>query len=263
MKVAFAVSENRGMKSKISESFGKSRGFVFVDIAEDGTKGFEYVGSPTHAFGAFPQFLADSSIKVLVCDRIGEKAREMLDTHGITVFSQYSGTIDKVLEHLLPKLVEIETRAKEEEEAKKKQALALQRARERQLTYTIIKARDPVILIKVSDEDYVLIDINGKLYLLKPRGELDTDESPDKYDALKFRGSRFLGSRRLSISEEEGIRVGTELYEVVEQREGKIPEKMSDLIMSITSADDPSSKKEEAKELNDLIYELLNQEEQT
>ncbi len=263
MLVAFPVDENDGLGSRISDHFGRATGFLLFDTESENVK---YVDAPTHAFGSFPQFLGDLGVNALVCNNIGDKARELIGNLGITVFSQFSGKVSDALEHLMPKFEEIDKQIREEEERKKAQALALQRSIERHLTYTIIALDGSfLVIVKLDEENFVLVDLDGEgcnMSYASFSGEVDSDDSKDKYLALRFRYTRFLGKQEVSVESNEGVvKVGTYLFEIREEEKCEVPDKVMNALSGLDKDVESTGVKDRLKAINDWLYELVHSRE--
>ena len=83
MKIALPLDTN----NSICEHFGHSSKFLFVEIENGEILNQEVSSPPPHQFGAFPMWLISKNVNVLLCKGIGFKAVQMLEQHGIKVYS--------------------------------------------------------------------------------------------------------------------------------------------------------------------------------
>ncbi len=67
MKIAFSSEYDRGLESRVSEHFGKSPYFIFLEIDKGEVKNIESIINPYYGFhaqpGVIPKFLKDKGAK--------------------------------------------------------------------------------------------------------------------------------------------------------------------------------------------------------
>ncbi len=270
MIVAFPIDSDKGLDSEISEHFGRARYFLLARLEDGKLEGVDIVPAPAHAFGAFPQFLHDLDVRVVVCNSIGNKAMEMFDNQGIIVFSNNSGKVSKALQELLPKIKEIEEKDREEEEKREKARKALEKARERTMNFYLDLGNDPnevFVSIKLKDDLYLSLDLTRtgpRIVLQRFLGEVDTGdlgEPLDTYKTLHFLGTRLVKveDQRWWRKNDRDIVEGTLWEDVLElemdsEVEGKVREFAKLVRENLDSID---KLKEDVKNFNLFLYDIV------
>ncbi len=270
MKIAIPISSGSGLNSSISEHFGRAEKFLIVDFEGGKPTNVESIAAPEHAYGAYPEFLHDLGVNLVVCDSIGSKARELLENLGITVIDSMEGKVAHALRKLEATIAEMEEKEKEEEERRKKAMRALEKARERTMNYYLDIGRDSnevFLCIKVRDDVYLSFDLTRtgpRVILQQPNGEVDVSqlgEPEDEYETLHFLGTRLLKreKQRWWLVDGEDIVEGTKWkilrrYELSSDVEQRIRE-FADLIRQ--NLNDLSAVKDKIKEFNNYLYEIV------
>ncbi len=267
MIVAFPIDSDKGLDSEISEHFGRARYFLLARLEDGRLEGVDMVPAPAHAFGAFPQFLHDLGVRVVVCNSIGNKAMEMFDNQGIIVFSNNSGEVSKALQELLPKLKEIEEKDREEEEKREKARKALEKAREKNVSFWVdVPEERDQFFISVSIGDGLVLSFDntpkGKRVVIQRKvGEAQEEGQPtSEYESLHFYGTRLTKREKVKwwdLGDKDNV--NGEIWEVV--WEDDLPEdiekKLEELVKPIyENLENPDKGKVRA--LNDYLKELVD-----
>jgi len=100
MKIAIPVIENNGEKSRISEHFGHSPYFAFVELKENKKFTFEIVENPleNHSPGEIPDYMLSKNVDLMVVRGIGDRAINAFDSLGIQVIRGADGTLKEIIE---------------------------------------------------------------------------------------------------------------------------------------------------------------------
>ncbi|MCK5387909.1 MAG: dinitrogenase iron-molybdenum cofactor [Candidatus Izimaplasma sp.] len=96
-RVSFPTSD----KVTVDGHFGHTKEFVIYTIKENVITEVKYVTPPPHAPGVLPQFLAESSVDVIITGGMGQMAVELFQRHGIDVVLGAAGRIDVNLNEYL------------------------------------------------------------------------------------------------------------------------------------------------------------------
>ena len=112
MRIAFAVDENKGLESKLSQHFGRCPYYIFVDVEGNKVKKVETKRNPFyegHAPGLVPQFIAEQGANVIIAGGMGWRAIEWFRKLGIKPITTEVKRIGEILnEYLLGKLTSAE-----------------------------------------------------------------------------------------------------------------------------------------------------------
>lgn len=93
--------DQEGLKSKISQHFGKTPYFVLIKYEDGKIENVQVLESQAkHTGGSMTpgEFIANSGAKTLLCGNLGPKAVQMLQNAGIEVFTGASGTVIEALQ---------------------------------------------------------------------------------------------------------------------------------------------------------------------
>ncbi len=99
MKIAIPVMNNNGENSEISEHFGHSSYFAFIELDEKGNYNVEIRENPLveHGPGELPKFLKDNGVDILVVRGIGRRALYFFENFGIKVFRGAKGSLKDIV----------------------------------------------------------------------------------------------------------------------------------------------------------------------
>lgn len=108
MKIAIPVIENNGEKSRISEHFGHSPYFAFVELKENKEFTFEIAENPleNHSPGEIPDYMSSKSVDLMVVRGIGGRAINAFDSLGIQVIRGADGTLKEIIEKIMMNMLE-------------------------------------------------------------------------------------------------------------------------------------------------------------
>ena len=93
--------DQEGLKSKISQHFGKTPYFVLIKYEDEKIENVQVLESQAkHTGGSMTpgEFIVSSGAKTLLCGNLGPKAVQMLQNAGIKVFIGASGTVIEALQ---------------------------------------------------------------------------------------------------------------------------------------------------------------------
>ena len=89
MRIAFAINDNEGLESKISERFGRAKYFLIVDVDKEWrVTNYNVMENPgasalSGAASKAARLLANNSVNVVVAGNFGPHASTILSTLGI------------------------------------------------------------------------------------------------------------------------------------------------------------------------------------
>ncbi|MBN1288152.1 MAG: NifB/NifX family molybdenum-iron cluster-binding protein [Actinobacteria bacterium] len=92
MKVAFPV-----VQGLVSEHFGRTDGFLLVEIEEGELKSRDMIKAPPHEPGLLPRVLMEHKVDCVVTGGLGMKAKMMFEQNGVQVISGICGPVEEVL----------------------------------------------------------------------------------------------------------------------------------------------------------------------
>ncbi len=97
MKIAIPVLEDKGADSPISEHFGHTPFFAFI---ENDT--IDIINNPleNHGPGDIPNYMAKQNVNVLIARGIGGRAIDIFNNLNIKVIRGASGTVSEILSAL-------------------------------------------------------------------------------------------------------------------------------------------------------------------
>jgi len=105
VKMAFPISNHKGLNDHIFEHFGHAPAFLIVEISEDkkvlNIDIIDNIYQETHSPGEVPSLLANKNVKILICKGIGRRAIELFEQSGIKVIKGISGRVKDVLKEYL------------------------------------------------------------------------------------------------------------------------------------------------------------------
>lgn len=103
MKIAIP-SDNKGLEGNVHEHFGRSPKFVLAEIRSGKIVDIKVIDNPiaeSHSPGELPELLKNYGVEIVVCHKIGRRAREFLGRLGIKVIDGLGGPIKNVLKFIV------------------------------------------------------------------------------------------------------------------------------------------------------------------
>jgi len=87
MKIGIPVEENKGLDSRLSEHFGRTPFYIFVDVESDAITKHELVKNPfeQHSPGQIPAWVNENGVKLMIVKGIGSRAINFFNEFGIKV----------------------------------------------------------------------------------------------------------------------------------------------------------------------------------
>ncbi len=82
MKKLFAIPTQNG---KLCAHFGHCEKFAIVSTEEDKIVNIDFLTPPMHQPGAYPKFLADNGVSVIISGGMGVKAQDLFTQNNIEV----------------------------------------------------------------------------------------------------------------------------------------------------------------------------------
>ena len=103
MRIAIPSVDDRGLESEVSQHFGRSRYYTFVDIEGGEIKQVEAKALNTegHGPGDLPNFVKQHGGEVVVAYGMGSRAVDFFNQLGIKVITGAHGRISDVIQALL------------------------------------------------------------------------------------------------------------------------------------------------------------------
>ncbi len=113
MKVAIGAA-NYGLDSSVSEIFGRSSAFIFVDLEDGEIKEISIIENPVKnesgAGNNSAQIMVDNKVEILISGKLGPTAFHILKRAGIKVYKGVNGNVERNLKRFNQgKLEEITT----------------------------------------------------------------------------------------------------------------------------------------------------------
>lgn len=84
MNKLIAIPSTEG---ELSTHFGHCQQFALVKVEENQIKNIEFVDPPVHKPGAYPKFLREKGVDLVIVGGIGEKAKDIFKMNNIEVLS--------------------------------------------------------------------------------------------------------------------------------------------------------------------------------
>ena len=109
MRVAFPVSDEKGLDSYIFEHFGHAPYFLIVQVSNGSVTDFTVVKNmyeAEHGPGVVPRLLAEHNVDILICRGMGRRAIEYFDSLGIKVIRGAYGRVKDIINMYLKGLLE-------------------------------------------------------------------------------------------------------------------------------------------------------------
>lgn len=102
MRVAVPVEEP-SLDSRICEHFGRAPFIAIVDVKDGQLKLIELLQNPAerHTPGMLPRLLLERGVEVVICGRIGPRARALLTQAGVRVIDGVVGTAKDAIRRVL------------------------------------------------------------------------------------------------------------------------------------------------------------------
>jgi predicted Fe-Mo cluster-binding NifX family protein len=97
LRIAVATNEKNGLGDVVSNVFGRAKTFTIVDAKDEKITGVSILENPaiTYHHGAGPiavKMLVDEGIEVVLANKLGIGASELLKQHNITIIPVKPGT---------------------------------------------------------------------------------------------------------------------------------------------------------------------------
>jgi len=82
MRIALPVSNNR-----VAGHFGHPDHFLIFDVDAQGNGPVSRLMPPPHEHGVIPRWVIEHRAEVVIADRMGDEARQLLEEAGVRVFT--------------------------------------------------------------------------------------------------------------------------------------------------------------------------------
>ncbi|MEN8117979.1 MAG: NifB/NifX family molybdenum-iron cluster-binding protein [Bacteroidota bacterium] len=97
MKIAIPM-----FNGQITAHFGHCENFAIVETKDNQVIGEEIVAPPVHVPGAYPKFLAEKNVQVIIAGGMGVKAQQLFTQNNIVVhMGVTSGTAKELVQNYL------------------------------------------------------------------------------------------------------------------------------------------------------------------
>ncbi len=122
MRVAIPSINDGGLDSEVSDHFGRSPYYTFVDIEDGEIKNVEVLPVPfeEHGPGDLPNFVKEHGGEVVIAYGMGHRAVDFFQQLGIDVVTGAGGRIRDVIEAFIHNMLEVDPYWKEKIEREKK-----------------------------------------------------------------------------------------------------------------------------------------------
>ena len=103
MKIAIPSEDDRGMESTVSQHFGRTAFYTFVDVEGETVKDISVVRVPFegHGPGDLPNFVKEHGGEMVVAFGMGSRAVDFFRELGIEVVLGASGSVSDVVDALI------------------------------------------------------------------------------------------------------------------------------------------------------------------
>ncbi|MFO8062811.1 MAG: NifB/NifX family molybdenum-iron cluster-binding protein [bacterium] len=100
MKISIPVAQNQGHESTISEHFGRTPYFAFIEIDDNGKHFIEVEENPldSHKPGDMPTYLSQKNVDKLIVRGVGARAIAYFQQMGIEVIRGADGTVEEIID---------------------------------------------------------------------------------------------------------------------------------------------------------------------
>jgi predicted DNA-binding protein (UPF0251 family)/predicted Fe-Mo cluster-binding NifX family protein len=88
-------------RNTIDEHFGHAKEFAIYTVVEDKVKEVQFALPPEHKPGAFPRFLHEKGVDVVITSGVGQRASQLFYHEGIDVILGASGNLEQNLHEYL------------------------------------------------------------------------------------------------------------------------------------------------------------------
>ncbi len=115
MRIAIPSADDRGLESEVSQHFGRSRYYTFVDVEDGEIKGVEVIELNTEGHGPrdLPKFVKQHGGDMVVAYGMGNRAVDFFNQMGIQVITGAYGKISDVIQALLSRNLLVDENWKE------------------------------------------------------------------------------------------------------------------------------------------------------
>jgi predicted Fe-Mo cluster-binding NifX family protein len=103
LRIAIPSADDRGLESEVSQHFGRSSFYTFVDVEDSEIKNVEVIALNTegHGPGDLPNFVKEHGGEMVVAYGMGGRAVDFFNQLGIQVVTGAYGKIADVVQALL------------------------------------------------------------------------------------------------------------------------------------------------------------------
>lgn len=98
MLVCVPSAGSGGLDDQVGDHFGRVPTYTVLDTETDRVEVLDNQSKHKGGSGLPADFLAEEGIDVVVCSSLGRKAINLLDRHGIEVYTGVSGSVQEALE---------------------------------------------------------------------------------------------------------------------------------------------------------------------
>ncbi|PLX90123.1 MAG: ATPase [Desulfuromonas sp.] len=83
MRIAIPTSQG-----KLTPHFGHCEQFALIDVTDNTIDGQpNYIDPPPHEPGLLPRWLAEQQVNLIIAGGMGQRAKQLFDSHGIEVIT--------------------------------------------------------------------------------------------------------------------------------------------------------------------------------
>ncbi len=103
MRIAIPSTDDKGLESEVSQHFGRSRFYTFVDVEDGEIKNVEVrpLNTEGHGPGDLPHFVKENGGDMVVAYGMGSRAVDFFNQLGIKVVTGAYGRISDVIQALM------------------------------------------------------------------------------------------------------------------------------------------------------------------
>ena len=103
MRIAIPSIDDRGLESEVSQHFGRSRYYTFVDVEDGKIRKVEVRATPfdEHGPGDLPNFVKQHGGEMVVAYGMGSRAVDFFNRLGIKVITGAYGRMSDIIQALL------------------------------------------------------------------------------------------------------------------------------------------------------------------
>ena len=105
MRIAFSAASDEGLKSPISQHFGRCPFYIFIDLDEDNkvveVNAITNAHAKKHDPGQLPAYIRDQGVNVMISGGMGGRAVNFFHQYDINVATGASGSVEESLANYL------------------------------------------------------------------------------------------------------------------------------------------------------------------